>query len=37
MNNLVQFKNGENINLLWEVLLDELKLNTSNPNVCLNL
>lgn len=37
MNNLIQFKNGENIHLLWEVLLDELNINPSNTNITKNV
>ena len=32
MNNLQQFKTVKNVNMLWEVLLDELKINHQNTN-----
>lgn len=37
MSYLTQFMNRENLTLLWEVLLDELKINTSNKNIVNNI
>ena len=37
MSNLHYFTNKENLSLLWEVLLDELKINTSNLNITNNI
>lgn len=37
MNNLLHFKNGSNLELLWEVLLDELNINKTNTNVMKNI
>ena len=33
MNNLMQFTNKQNIQLLWEVLLDELQINNNNKSL----
>ena len=37
MSNLVVFKNKENLKLLWDVLLDELGINTSNETIMSNI
>jgi hypothetical protein len=36
MSILQQFKNKENIHLLWDVLLDELNVNTNNKGMIAN-
>jgi hypothetical protein len=37
MNNILQFSNKSNLNILWDVLLDELHINTSNKNLINNI
>ena len=37
MSNLSQFTNKQNIKLLWEVLLDELHINTTNTKLVSNV
>lgn len=37
MSNLAQFTNKENLQLLWEVLLDELNMNTTNKKLLSNI
>ena len=37
MSNLSQFNNKPNINLLWDVLLDELCINTNNKTLVTNI
>ena len=37
MNNLQQFKTVKNVNMLWEVLLDELKINQQNTSLVSNV
>ena len=37
MNNLQQFKTVKNVNMLWEVLLDELKINQQNTSLVSNI
>ena len=37
MNNLTQFTNKQNIQLLWEVLLDELQINNNNKSLVNNI
>jgi hypothetical protein len=37
LNNLQQFKTVKNINMLWEVLLDELNINTQNTSLTANV
>ena len=37
MNNLMQFTNKQNIQLLWEVLLDELQINNNNKSLVNNI
>jgi len=37
MNNLQQFKTVKNVNMLWEVLLDELKINHQNTSLVSNV
>jgi len=37
MSNLSQFTNKQNMNLLWDVLLDELHINTNNKSVITNV
>ena len=37
LNNLQQFKTIKNINMLWEVLLDELNINTQNTSLAANV
>lgn len=37
LNNLQQFKTVKNINMLWEVLLDELNINTQNTSLTSNV
>jgi hypothetical protein len=37
MSNLTQFTNKQNINLLWDVLLDELRINTNNKSLVSNI
>ena len=37
MSNLSQFNNKQNINLLWDVLLDELCINTNNKPLVTNI
>jgi hypothetical protein len=37
MNNLSQFVNKDNLELLWEVLLDELNINKTNTNLISNI
>ena len=37
MNNLQQFKTIKNVNMLWEVLLDELKINQQNTSLVSNV
>ena len=37
MSNLSQFANKQNINLLWDVLLDELCINTNNKSLVSNI
>ena len=37
MSNLSKFNNIPNINLLWDVLLDELCINTSNKTLVTNI
>lgn len=37
VSNVSQFKNKENLKLLWDVLLDELNINTSNKTVVSNI
>jgi hypothetical protein len=37
MSNLQQFTNKQNINILWDVLLDELNINKSNKNLVNNI
>lgn len=37
MNNLTQFRQRENLLLLWEVLLDELNIQNDNPQVISNV
>ena len=37
MNNLQQFKTVKNVNMLWEVLLDELKINHQNTSLVSNI
>ena len=36
-NNLQQFKTNKNINMLWEVLLDELNINPQNTAIVTNI
>ena len=36
-NNLQQFKTNKNINMLWEVLLDELNINPQNTSIVTNI
>ena len=36
-NNLQQFKTVKNINMLWEVLLDELNINPQNTSIVTNI
>ena len=37
MSNLTQFKNKQNLALLWNIILDELHINTSNKNLMSNI
>jgi len=37
MNHLQQFKTNKNINMLWEVLLDELNINPQNTAIVTNI
>ena len=37
MNHLQQFKTVKNINMLWEVLLDELNINNQNTAAVTNI
>jgi hypothetical protein len=37
MSNLSQFTNKQNMNLLWDVLLDELHINANNKSVMTNV
>ena len=37
MSNLTQFKNKQNLALLWNIILDELHINTSNKNLMNNI
>ena len=37
MSNLTQFKNKQNLVLLWNIILDELHINTSNKNLMSNI
>lgn len=37
MSNIQQFKNKENLKLLWDVLLDELNINSSNKSLVTNI
>lgn len=37
MSTLSQFKNKENLRLLWDVLLDELNINLTNKNIVNNI
>ena len=37
MNHLQQFKTNKNINMLWEVLLDELNINPQNTTIVTNI
>jgi len=37
MNNLQQFKTVKNINMLWEILLDELNINQQNTSIVTNI
>ena len=37
MTSLSQFTNKQNMNLLWDVLLDELHINTNNKSVITNV
>ena len=37
MSNFTQFTNIKNLNLLWDVLLDELHINNSNKNLINNI
>ena len=37
MSNLSKFNNNQNINLLWDVLLDEICINTNNKSLVSNI
>lgn len=37
MSNLLQFTNAQNLNLLWDVLLDEIHINASNKPLITNI
>lgn len=37
MNNIQQFKNKENLTMMWDVLLDELHINPLNKNIVSNV
>jgi hypothetical protein len=37
MSNLLQFTNAQNLNLLWDVLLDEIHINASNKTLITNI
>ena len=37
MSNLFQFTNKQNVSLLWDILLDELHINTNDKSLTLNV